>query len=124
MDHEGLDSQRLDIFLYRTRLIKTRALAGRLISSGKVRMTRAPITDASVTERIKKPHTRVRPGDSISFMRGQTMLDLQICAIPERRGPASEARDCYNLNQAPQISAYAAPKLDKSRSSRHIPREI
>ncbi|WP_371398486.1 hypothetical protein [Fretibacter rubidus] len=87
-------------------------------------MTRAPITEASVTERIKKPHTCVRPGDGISFMRGQTLVDLQIKAIPDRRGPAAEARSCYSLNQAPQISAYAAPKLDKSHRKRHIPPEI
>lgn len=124
MDHNELETQRLDIFLFRSRLIKTRALAGKLISSGKVRLTRGPILDSSLTERIKKPHTTVRPGDGISFMRGQTLLDITICAIPERRGPAAEARTCYALNQIPQISAYAAPKLDKSGRSRHITREF
>lgn len=93
VDQTDLETQRLDIFLYRTRLLKTRSAACKIIGKGKVRLTRA-----GLTQRVKKTHTLVRSGDCLSFMRGQTLLDISIKAIPKRRGPASEARECYMLS--------------------------
>ena len=104
VDHSDLDALRLDLFLYRTRLLKTRGTAARLISTGKVRLTRGGTTD-----RVKKLHTPVRPGDGLSFMRGQTLLDIVINDIPVRRGPAVEARACYTLNCESENGAPTAP---------------
>lgn len=81
---------RLDIWLYRTRLLKTRTLAGRMISSGKIRLTRN-----GQTGRIKKPHTLIRPGDSVTFMRGTELLSVRMRAAGTRRGPATEAQTLY-----------------------------
>ncbi len=85
-------SQRLDIWLYRTRLLKTRALAVKLIQSGKVRLTRS-----QYTQRITKPGYNVTIPDQISFMRGTTLIQVEVVSYPMRRGPVSEARKCYNL---------------------------
>jgi len=80
----------LDIWLYRTRLLKTRSLAARMISSGKVRLTRNGQTD-----RTKKPHTLIRPGDSVTFMRGTELLCVRMSSAGTRRGPAIEAQTLY-----------------------------
>lgn len=78
------------MWLYRTRLLKTRTGAARLISSGKVRLTRNGQTD-----RTRKPHTLIRPGDGVSFMRGSELLSVRMTAAGTRRGPAPEAQTLY-----------------------------
>jgi len=80
----------LDLWLYRTRLQKTRTGAARLISKGKVRITRN-----GATERTKKPHTLIRPGDSVTFMRGTELLSIRMKSPGTRRGPAPEAQTLY-----------------------------
>jgi ribosome-associated heat shock protein Hsp15 len=114
LDHHSQEAQRLDIWLYRTRLFKTRSGAVAAISKGKLRLTRA-----DRTQRIKKPHYNVRAGDGLSFMRGQTLLSVTVTAMPVRRGPAPEARDHYDVNEAAASSVPAG--IDKSARSRHIP---
>ncbi|RKQ68818.1 heat shock protein Hsp15 [Litorimonas taeanensis] len=84
------DACRLDIWLYRTRLLKTRALAGHLISKGKIRLRRN-----GQMERIKKPHALIRPGDQVTFMRGTELINAEMIASGTRRGPASEAQTLY-----------------------------
>lgn len=106
--------QRLDIWLYRTRLFKTRSAAAAAVTKGKLRLTRA-----GRTERIRKPHYNVRAGDGLSFMRGQTLLSVTVSAMPARRGPAPEARDHYEVNEAATSSPTAG--IDKSTLSRQIP---
>jgi len=81
-----IDTQRLDIWLFRTRLLKTRALAARIIRTGRVRMTRH-----HKCERILKPHTKVRAGDIITFMRERELIHVEVLSNPHRRGPAPEA---------------------------------
>lgn len=83
--------QRLDIWLYRARFFKTRSLATKIISKGKVRIRRN-----GVTERTTKPHFMVRPGDTLTFMSGKTLLQIEMVGIAHRRGPASEAATLYN----------------------------
>ena len=61
-----------------------------MIASGKVRLTRN-----GKTERTRKPHTLVRPGDGVSFMRGAELLSVKMTAPGTRRGPATEAQTLY-----------------------------
>ncbi|MEP1230792.1 MAG: S4 domain-containing protein [Litorimonas sp.] len=81
---------RLDVWLYRTRLLKTRNGANQLIRKGKVRITRN-----GRTERIKKPHALIRRGDGVTFMRGTTLIDVVMKQAGTRRGPAPEAQQLY-----------------------------
>jgi ribosome-associated heat shock protein Hsp15 len=106
-------TQRLDVWLFRTRLFKTRSLAAKTISKGKLRLTRT-----GQTQRISKPHYNVRAGDGLSFMRGQTMLSVSVSSMPERRGPASEARAHYELMETANSSQ--RQDVDKSAANRHI----
>ncbi|MGB0907191.1 MAG: RNA-binding S4 domain-containing protein [Maricaulaceae bacterium] len=80
------------MWLFRTRLLKTRSNAVHLITKGKVRLTRN-----GQTSRVKKAHTLVRAGDGLSFMRGTTLLTLTVEGMPVRRGPSAEARVHYDL---------------------------
>jgi len=81
---------RLDVWLYRTRLQKTRTGAAKLILGGKVRVTRH-----GKTERTRKPHTLIRPGDGVTFMRGTELLSVRMKEAGTRRGPAPEAQTLY-----------------------------
>lgn len=77
---------RLDRFLFFVRLSKSRTLAQALIEAGNIRVD---------GKRVAKPAEDVRIGSVIAFpMRGQVRV-LRVLALPERRGPASEAQACY-----------------------------
>lgn len=79
-------SIRLDKWLWHARLCKTRTLAVRLVSEGKVRVN---------ANRVKKPATQVHVGDGITFSRDGRVRVLRIRALGERRGPAPEAQQLY-----------------------------
>ena len=90
-----MDTQRLDIWLFRTRFLKTRALAARLIRTGRVRITRH-----GESVRVLKPHAKVRSGDIITFMRERSLINIEVLSNPHRRGPAPEAQSHYQTQDA------------------------
>jgi ribosome-associated heat shock protein Hsp15 len=79
------ERHRLDRWLWFCRFYKTRSLATQAISGGKVHVN---------GERIKASHA-VRVGDLVTVTIQQESLDVNVLAIPHRRGPASEAQACY-----------------------------
>lgn len=92
---ETQNSQRLDVWLFRTRFFKSRPLAVKLISAGKVRVTRHT--------QILRPHKtafKVTAGDQLVFMRGSTLFQVEVLGMPERRGPAPEAQNFYKMSDA------------------------
>ena len=88
-------SQRLDRWLWCARIFKTRALAGKVVSGNGARITRA-----GRTERTEKPGFAVRPGDTIAIMKERSVRVLEVTALAERRGPATEAQTLY-IDQSP-----------------------
>jgi ribosome-associated heat shock protein Hsp15 len=79
-------SLRIDRFLHCIRLVKSRTLAQALDDTGHVRVD---------GKRITKPSEEVRAGSVVAVpLRGRTRV-LRILSLPERRGPAPEARACY-----------------------------
>lgn len=78
-------SLRLDRWLWFTRFYKTRTAASAAVQGGHVRVN---------GERARAA-TRVGVGDEIKLKRMQLEHELTVIAIPPRRGPASEARTCY-----------------------------
>ncbi|WP_440958973.1 RNA-binding S4 domain-containing protein [Oceanicaulis sp. LC35] len=86
------ESMRCDVWLFRTRLYKSRGLAGQMVEKGAVRIDR----NGQVT-RLTKPAAPVRPGDCLVIRRDPDPMRLTILALPERRGPAPEAQSCYSL---------------------------
>jgi ribosome-associated heat shock protein Hsp15 len=86
------DACRLDVWLWRARFFKTRALAARFLDEGRVRLIRP----GSEAVRVDKPSRWVRPGDGLVFAIGGRLAAIRIEALGERRGPAGEARGLYS----------------------------
>ena len=86
------DSLRLDIWLWRARFFKTRALAARQVEKGRMRLE-----TAGQTRRVSKPAAAVRPGDRLTLSWNKSIVRLEIRSLGERRGPAPEARALYDL---------------------------
>jgi ribosome-associated heat shock protein Hsp15 len=77
---------RIDRFLFFIRLVKSRTLAQAVIETGHVRID---------GKRVEKPSEDVRVGSVVALpLRNQVRI-LKVLALPSRRGPAAEARACY-----------------------------
>ena len=81
---------RIDVWLWRARFFKTRVLAARFVEDGRLRRTRAG--DES---RLDKPSRTVRVGDRLVFALGGRVVAVEVSALGDRRGPATEARGLY-----------------------------
>ena len=79
------DSLRIDRWLFFCRFFKTRSKATTAVTGGHVRLN---------GERAA-PGARVQVGDHIELVRDRLPYALKVTAIPSRRGPAPEARACY-----------------------------
>jgi ribosome-associated heat shock protein Hsp15 len=77
---------RIDLFLHRIRLVKSRTLAQALVEQGTTRMD---------GRRIDKPSEPVRLGSIIALPLHGRVRIIRVLALPQRRGPASEARIAY-----------------------------
>lgn len=77
---------RLDRFLFFIRLLKSRTQAQALLEEGRTRID---------GRRVEKVSETVRVGATVTLpLRGEVRV-IRVLALPERRGPASEARSCY-----------------------------
>lgn len=95
------DTCRIDVWLWRARFVKTRALAVEMVERGAVRLShKGRLT------RVDKPGRHVQPGDELTFVSAGRVIWLRIEAVGERRGPAEEARRLYSeLAQARPLSS-------------------
>ena len=84
------DGVRVDIWLWRARFIKTRALATRFVEKGTVRLGRN-----GQTLRIQRASLLVRPGDVLTISLKAGIRQVTVCALGTRRGPPAEARTLY-----------------------------
>ena len=78
-------SLRIDRWLFFTRFYKTRSLAAKAVTGGHVRLN---------GERARRS-SQVRVGDRIELTREQLRWVMTVRELPVRRGPATEARRCY-----------------------------
>jgi ribosome-associated heat shock protein Hsp15 len=77
---------RLDKFLWFVRLAKTRSFAQEIAASRHLRI------DGRVIDRA---HATVGVGNVLSFPLHGHVRVIRIESLPQRRGPATEARACY-----------------------------
>ncbi|HYE43854.1 MAG TPA: RNA-binding S4 domain-containing protein [Caulobacteraceae bacterium] len=91
------ESCRIDVWLWRARFFKTRALSAGFVEKGLPRLVRPGQPEV----RLDKPSRTVRPGDRLVFALGGRVFDLVIEGCGERRGPAAEARTLYRTEDAP-----------------------
>ena len=87
---------RLDRFLFFIRLVKSRTLAQSLIDGGHVRID---------GKRVLKTSGEVRVGSVIALPWRGSVRVLRVLTLPVRRGPAAEARSCYEEVGEPSGSA-------------------
>jgi ribosome-associated heat shock protein Hsp15 len=77
---------RIDRYLFFIRLVKSRTLAQSVIGLGHVRID---------GRRVEKASEEVRVGSVVALpLRGRVRI-LKVLCLPGRRGPAAEARACY-----------------------------
>ncbi len=84
------DACRIDVWLWRARLFKSRALAVDVVEAGRLRLIRD-----GRESRPDKAARPVKPGDILSFAFAGRVHVVRIKALGDRRGPASEARTLY-----------------------------
>jgi ribosome-associated heat shock protein Hsp15 len=77
---------RIDRFLFFIRLIKSRTQAQGVIDQGHVRID---------GKRVEKPSEEVRVGSVVALPLHDQVRVLRVLDLPRRRGPAAEARACY-----------------------------
>ena len=77
---------RIDRFLHCIRLARSRGLAQQIVEAGHVRIDR---------KRVLKCSEEVRVGSILALPIGSSVRVLRVLSLPVRRGPAAEARACY-----------------------------
>ena len=96
---------RIDKWLWCTRFFKTRGVAQAAVEGGHVQLG---------GERIKASR-QVRVGDRLTITRAQERYVVDVLSIPERRGPAAEARQHYR--ETPESEAARAHVRELNRLS-------
>lgn len=115
---------RVDVWLWYTRFFKTRALASKAVAGGHIKVN---------GERAKPGHP-VKPGDRLEIVKKHERFLIDVKALPERRGPAAEARASYaeDADSERERQAMAArirqdrmtmPRTD-GRPDKHTRREL
>ena len=105
------DGVRVDQWLWAARFFKTRSLAKAAIDGGKIRLNAQPT----------KPGKTVRAGDRLEVGRGEEIVELEVLALSEVRGPASVAQTLYSetaLSQARRIAARESRRLTQAGYAR------
>ena len=83
-----MTSTRLDKWLFHARFYRTRPLAQAAAASGRVRLNGV---------RVDKPGHALRPGDVLTLGKGAEVVAVRVVALAERRGPAMQARQLYEI---------------------------
>ncbi len=83
---------RIDVWLWRARFFKTRALAARAVEDGRIRRGRD-----GATARVDKVSRPVKVGDDLVFAQSGRLVCVTVCGLGERRGPPAEARLLYDV---------------------------
>ena len=111
--------QRVDKWLFFARVTKSRSLAAKLAQSGRIRVNRDKIDQAS---------HMVKVGDVLTITLDRRVLVLDVLAPGQRRGPYEEARLLYRDRTPPPPSkeerlASALPALRERGAGRPTKRE-
>lgn len=100
------ESVRIDKWLWAARFFKTRSLAQRAVRGGHV----------EINGHACKPARAVAVGDRLRITRGETVFEVAVEGLAERRGPASRAQALYAENE--ESAARRAQRAEEKRFSR------
>lgn len=107
---------RVDKWLWHARFFKTRSKASAVVAAGRLRINGV---------RARKAAQGIRPGDVLTFPQERDVRVVRVLALPDRRGPAPEARASYEDLSPPAASRDpAAPQVEKGRPSRNDRRAV
>ena len=91
------DRVRIDKWLWAARFYKTRSLASAAVEAGQVRVD---------GERVK-PARLVHGGERVSVRKAGLTCEVEVTAISERRGSATEAAKLYRESEASRTAREA-----------------
>jgi ribosome-associated heat shock protein Hsp15 len=98
---EDVGRQRIDKWLWFARLAKSRSIAQKLVTGGKVRVNR---------DKIDASSRLVRPGDVLTIAFERQVRVIRILDPGIRRGPAPEAQRLYeDITSPAQLSPPSQP---------------
>ena len=86
-----IERQRVDVWLFRARLTKTRAAASRLLAEGGVRLARD-----GQSRRLEKASAEIARGDVLLLPGVERLRAFRVEGLGTRRGPPLEARALYS----------------------------
>jgi ribosome-associated heat shock protein Hsp15 len=120
----AVEALRIDKWLWCARFFKSRSLAAEAVAGGKVHLN---------AQRVKPART-VQAGDVLDITLGFEVATVKVTAIPVRRGPAAEARLCYEetpeslarrerYREQRRLAAMAAPQTE-GRPDKRTRREL
>lgn len=89
---------RIDKLLWFLRFARTRGVAQQLVNAGHIRRN---------GQRVTRPSQPVNVSDVLTIPLAKGVIVIAIEAIPARRGPAAEARECYRVLDAADDLAIA-----------------
>ena len=85
---------RIDKWLWYARFFKSRTLASKLCTSGKLRLN---------SRLIYKGHATLKQGDVLTFPKENNVRVIKVVSIASRRGPSCEAVKLYEDLEPPQL---------------------
>lgn len=94
---DGVESTRVDKWLWSVRLMKTRSIAAEACRGGHVRVNGRPA----------KPATTVVAGDEVRARIGETTRIVEVVRVIQKRVAAPDAVTCY-LDRTPKPAAVEA----------------
>lgn len=103
----GVLKQRIDKWLFFTRVVKSRSLAAKLSTGGRVRINRDKIDQASHGIKI---------GDIVAVTLDRRVLIYKVLELGERRGSAPEAQLLYQ-DITPPPEPYAHTSAGEKRDA-------
>jgi ribosome-associated heat shock protein Hsp15 len=113
-DGAGAEALRVDRWLWCARFYKSRSQAAEAVAGGRVHVNGNRV----------KPSRSLRVGDRLVLSLHGRDVELDVLAIPARRGPAPEARACYaetpdslergvHWRENQRLAALATPRPDE-----------
>ena len=94
---------RIDKLLWFLRFAKTRGLAQKWVDEGHIRRN---------GKRVERTGQSTAIGDVLTLPLRDGVLVIELLALPNRRGPAAEARECYRVLDGRADFAIAGPISD------------
>src|SRR5699024_3463911 len=81
---------RVDKWLWAARFFKTRSLATAAVKGGKV----------DIDGHHAKPASTVKAGQRLRITKGEQVFEIDLVAVSDKRGPASQAEQLYDETEA------------------------